>query len=345
MSSPVDLRSDTVTRPTAGMRAAMAAAEVGDDVFGEDPTVRALEARAAEWMGHDAALFVPSGTMGNQLAMLAHCGRGDDVVVGEGAHSLLYESGGGGALAGVQFTVCGQGGHFTAEELAGAIRREDPSGHVAPTGLVMVENTHNRGGGKILSPEALAGLSVVCNGYDVPLHIDGARLVNAAVAAGLSPAAWGAQADSVTFCLSKGLGAPVGSVLCGSEGFIRSAHRYRKMLGGGMRQAGVLAAAGLYALDHHVDGLADDHARARRLAEALAGCRRAVIDPASVQTNIVIFGVVDQTPQALCAAVADAVKVLPFGPDRVRAVLHRDVDDDGVARAWRGVDPCLGVSR
>ncbi|MCB9522029.1 MAG: hypothetical protein H6702_01445 [Myxococcales bacterium] len=340
--APVDLRSDTVTRPSPEMRAAMAAAEVGDDVFGEDPTVQALEARAADWVGHDAALFLPSGTMGNQIAMLAHCQRGDDVVVGEGAHSVLYESGGGGALAGVQFTVCGRGGHFSADELTACLRSEDPSGHVAPTGLVMVENTHNRGGGKIMDPEAFEAISLACQGADVPLHIDGARLANAAAGLGVPPTAWTARADSVTFCLSKGLGAPVGSVLCGSEGFIRRAHRYRKMLGGGMRQAGVLAAAGLHALEHHLDDLAHDHRRARALAEALAGLPGVSLDSAAVQTNIVIFTLTGMTPQALCAAVAPAVRVLPFGPQQVRAVFHRDVDDDGLARAIAAFQRALG---
>ncbi|MCA9543948.1 MAG: threonine aldolase family protein, partial [Myxococcales bacterium] len=203
--APVDLRSDTVTRPSPEMRAAMAAAEVGDDVFGEDPTVQALEARAADWVGHDAALFLPSGTMGNQIAMLAHCQRGDDVVVGEGAHSVLYESGGGGALAGVQFTVCGRGGHFSADELTACLRSEDPSGHVAPTGLVMVENTHNRAGGAVFPLEDLAAISALCRSNGARLHMDGARIFNACVASGLEPARYVAVVDTLCFCLSKGL--------------------------------------------------------------------------------------------------------------------------------------------
>lgn len=324
---PVDLRSDTVTRPGPEMRRAMAAAEVGDDVLGEDPTVQRLEAEVAERLGHEAALFVPSGTMGNLLALLSWCRPGDEVVVGEGAHSYTSESGGGAALAGVQFTLAGKGGFFSAEELRARIVTEEPHGHTAPTGLVMVENTHNRGGGKILSPADFAELSEVCSARGLPLHIDGARLWNAGVASGLEPSAWSALADSVTVCLSKGLGAPAGSVLCGDADFIQRAHRRRKMLGGGMRQSGILAAAGLYALAHNLEDLAHDHARAARLAHAIAGLPGVEIDPAAVQTNIVIFTVTDRTPGEYCAAVADAVRVLPFGPRHVRAVLHRDVDD------------------
>lgn len=332
-SPPVDLRSDTVTRPGPEMRRAMAAAEVGDDVLGEDPTVQRLEAEVAERLGHEAALFVPSGTMGNLLALLSWCRPGDEVVVGEGAHSYTSESGGGAALAGVQFTVAGRGGFFSPAELAARITTEEPHGHTAPTGLVMVENTHNRGGGKVMSPADFAALSEVCSARDLPLHIDGARLWNAAMASGLDPSAWSTLADSVTVCLSKGLGAPAGSVLCGDAAFIKHAHRRRKMLGGGMRQAGILAAAGLYALANHLPDLALDHARAARLAQAVSLLPGIEIDLATVQTNIVIFTVTDRSPAEYCAAVAPQVRVLPFGPRQVRAVLHRDVDDAQVDRA------------
>lgn len=332
---PVDLRSDTVTRPTPAMREAMARAEVGDDVFGEDPTVAALEARVAERLGHEAGLFVPSGTMANQIAILAHTRPGDEVVVGAGAHSATYESGGAAALAGVQCVTAGTSGHFDVAELEAVIHEPEPFGHVAPTTLVMVENTHNRAGGVVLPVERMVEIAGVCRARGLALHLDGARLFNAAVATGRPAADWGRRADSVSICLSKGLGAPVGSVLCGSRAFVRRAHRFRKMLGGGMRQAGILAAAGLYALDHHVTRLAEDHRRARRLAEGLAALPGVRLDPARVQTNIVVFGLEPTAPDpaALCAAVAADVRALPFGPRQVRLVTHLDVDDAGVERA------------
>jgi threonine aldolase len=331
--APVDLRSDTVTRPGAAMRAAMAAADVGDDVFREDPTVTALEARVAALVGHEAGLFVPSGTMGNQIAILAHTRPGDEVVVGAGAHSAASESGGAAALAGVQCVFAGTEGHFGPDELLAVVHEEEPFGHTAPTRLVMLENTHNRAGGVVLPVAQMRAVRDVCASRGLALHLDGARLFNAAVAAGEPASAWGALADSVSVCLSKGLGAPVGSVLCGSRAFVRRAHRFRKMMGGGMRQAGILAAAGVYALDHHVERLADDHRRARRLAEGLARLRGVRLDPARVQTNIVIFEPVSLEPGRLCALVADEVRALPFGPGRVRLVTHLDVDDDGIERA------------
>lgn len=332
MLAPVDLRSDTVTRPTPAMREAMATAAVGDDVFGEDPTVHALQSRAALLMGHEAALFVPSGTMGNQIALLTHCRPGDDVLVGQHAHACLYEAGGGGAIAGVQFSVVGQGGHFTADEMAAEIKGGDSSGHVPPSTLLMVENTHNRGGGQVMKPEAFAAIAARAHEKGLAVHIDGARLFNAAAACGVGPDAWARHADSVTFCLSKGLGAPVGSVICGAKATIGRAHRYRKMLGGGMRQAGVLAAAGLCALDD-APQLADDHRRAKALAEALAGMSGVEIDPATVETNIVIFDVRRYAPIEICTQVADDLLVLPFGPKSIRAVLHRDVTGAMLERA------------
>ena len=332
--TPVDLRSDTVTQPTAAMRAVMAEAPVGDDVFGEDPSINALESKAAELIGTEASLFVPSGTMANQLAILAHCGRAEDVLVGEGAHSFLYEGAGGAVLAGVQFTIVGQGGHFSPDEVRAAARTTDGAAHIPPTTLLMVENTHNRGGGKIMRPDAFAAVASAAREKSLSVHIDGARLFNAAVACGVPASAWGRDADSVSVCLSKGLGAPVGSVLCGSRDFVKRAHRYRKMLGGGMRQAGIVAAGGLHALQNHISDLQADHRRARQLAEALAE-PIAFVEPrhASAQTNIVIFGLDSMTPAALCAAVAETVRVLPFGPKEVRAVLHRDIDDTQLERA------------
>lgn len=339
--TPVDLRSDTVTRPDAAMRAAMAAAPVGDDVFGEDPTVNRLQERGAALLGHDAALFVPSGTMGNQIALLAHCRRGDDVLVGEGAHSFLYEGGGGAVMAGVQFTIVGQGGHFSPREVRGAIKSMDAAAHIPPTSLLMVENTHNRGGGKIMAPGDFEAVAAAARSKGVKVHIDGARLFNAAAACDRPASAWGQYADSVSVCLSKGLGAPVGSLLAGSKAFIRAAHRWRKMLGGGMRQAGIIAAGGMHALEHNLPDLKADHARARRLAEALAELPAVRIDPATVDTNIVIFELLDRTPQALCATVAPELRVLQFGPTTVRAVLHRDIDDAALDRAITALQNAL----
>lgn len=335
MTLAVDLRSDTVTRPTEAMRAAMATAEVGDDVLGEDPTVRRLEQAVADRLGLAAGLYVPSGTMANQLALQIHTRPGDEVIVGEKAHILIYERGAGAAFAGVQMTVAGRGGHYDAATLAAAIRAEEPYDHTSPTALACVENTHNAAGGVVLPAAELQAIAEVCRARGVALHLDGARLFNAAVAEGAPVSAWGASCDTVSVCLSKGLGAPVGSVLCGSAEQIRLAHRFRKMMGGGMRQAGILAAAGLYALEHHVDRLADDHRRARRLAEAVAGLPGVRLEPGLVRTNIVAFDLGPDAPDAaaVCAAVAETVRVLPIGPRRIRAVVHLDVDDAGIERA------------
>jgi threonine aldolase len=337
MSNPVDLRSDTVTRPSAAMREAMHAAPVGDDVFDEDPTIHALQDRGAALLGMEAALYVPSGTMANQLALLVHCRSGDDVLAGYGAHIYMYESGAGSAIAGVNFSVIGNGGHFTADDVAESVKQTDAAGHIPPTTLVCVENTHNRGGGLVMDPETYAGISRACHDRDLMLHLDGARLFNAAVAAGVSPAAWGEHSDTVSICLSKGLGAPVGSLLCGSREMIRRAHRYRKMLGGGMRQAGVIAAGGLYALDHHIEGLADDHRRTRALAEVVATCRRAHVDLDRVMSNILIFDVEGATAAEYCDRLKEDALVLPVGPQSIRAVFHRDVDDAGAERAMDAI--------
>jgi threonine aldolase len=306
----------------------MAAAEVGDDVFGDDPTVRALEAAVAERLGLEAGLFVPSGTMANQIALLVHCRPGDDVIVGWHAHSYAYEGGGGAALAGVQFTVLGHTGHFEAPTLAATIRGEDASGHAPTTRLVMVENTHNRGGGVVLPVDEYQGLVDVAHARGVPVHLDGARLWNAAVASKESPAAWAAASDSVSVCLSKGLGAPAGSVLAGDAAFIQRAHRFRKMLGGGMRQVGILAAAALHALDHHVERLALDHTAARALAARLADsglARAGRLRVAEPETNIVMIDLDVSAEPVVRELASRGVRVSAFGPKRLRAVTHLDV--------------------
>lgn len=327
----IDLRSDTVTKPTAAMRRAMHDAEVGDDVYGEDPTARALEERVAALLGKEAARFVPSGTMANQIALLVHCRPGDEVITSEGAHCAFYESGAGAAWAGAQFVVAGAGVVFTPAELDAAAK---PDAYWCPrTRLVTLENTHNRGGGRVL-PQAL--VEAVCaharsRGYAT--HLDGARLFNASVASGRSVAELAAPFDTVSVCLSKGLGAPVGSLLAGTRAHVTAATRLRKMLGGGMRQVGVLAAAGLYALDHHVARLAEDHANARALADAVRGAGGATAD--APETNIVMIDL----PSRLAAddvaarARAEGVLVSAFGPRRLRAVTHLDVSRDEVLRA------------
>jgi len=309
------------------MRAAMAAADVGDDVYGEDPTVNALQTRVATLLGKAAALFVPSGSMANQICIKAHTSPGDDVLVGDGAHVMLYESGAAGALAGVQLTVVGHGGLFDAAACEAAFKPDNH--HHAPTRLVCVENTHNRGGGRVWPVAQLAGVVEWAKKRELRLHLDGARLWNAHVATGRSLVELAAPFDSVSVCLSKGLGAPVGSLVCGDAPFVHRAHRIRKMFGGGMRQAGILAAAGLHALDHHVSRLADDHANAALLAERLS----AATLPFGAETNIVIFDLRGPAAPYVEAARAAGVLVNAVGPSRVRAVTHLDVDRDAAAGA------------
>jgi threonine aldolase len=325
----IDLRSDTVTRPTAAMREAMARAEVGDDVFGDDPTVNRLEARAAERLGKEAALLTPSGTQANQIALLVHCRPGDEVLIGDGAHQMCFESGAGGALAGVQFTVLGAGGFFTAADVAAAVKPPD-NPHYPSTRVVSIENTHNKAGGRVWPMAEVRAIAEVARARGLAMHLDGARLFNAEVASG-SPAANLAEPfDTISFCLSKGLGAPVGSLLVGSKALVQRGRRYRKMLGGGMRQAGILAAAGLYALDHHVARLAEDHANARRIADLLAGAPHALLDPATVETNLVMIDLAPSAPfdaeEVVRRARAGGLALTTMGARRVRAVTHLDVD-------------------
>jgi threonine aldolase len=331
----IDLRSDTVTRPSAAMRAAMASAEVGDDVFGEDPTVNRLQARAAAALGKEAALFVPSGSMANQIALKVHCQPGDDVLIGEGAHNHLYESGASGALAGVQLTVVGRGGLFTVRDVEAAFKPAHNHSY-APTRLICVENTHNRGGGVVWPQRDVTEIAAYARTHGLALHLDGARLANAAVAQGGSLAALAAQFDTVSLCFSKGLGAPVGSVFAGTRAAVDRGHRFRKMLGGGMRQAGIVAAAALHALEHNLDRLAEDHANARFLAERLSELPGVSVNLERVQTNIVLVDLATWLPAADAAATAlraAGVLCIPFGPRRLRLVTHLDVDRPACERA------------
>lgn len=328
VKAPIDLRSDTVTRPTPGMREAMARAEVGDDVYGEDPTVRALEERVAALAGKEAALFVPSGTMGNQLAIACHTRRGDEVIIGEGAHCAWYESGAAAALSGVQFAIAGQGGVYDADAMDALVR---PSAYYLPrTSLVALENTHNRAGGRVFPQADVVQVAERARARGLHVHIDGARIWNAAAATGLSVAELLAPAETSSVCFSKGLGAPVGSALVGPKPLVIEAHRLRKMWGGGMRQVGVLAAAALYALEHHRARLADDHRNAAVFAEALGGASGIKIDRASVETNIVNIDLDAPADVVSAAARERGLLINAIGPRRLRAVMHLDVDERAV---------------
>jgi threonine aldolase len=339
---PLDLRSDTVTRPTAAMRVAMAHADVGDDVYGEDPTVNRLEQEVAALLGKEAALFVPTGTMGNQIALQVHTRRGDEVIVGEDAHLAADESGAGAAWAGVQFRAAGRGGVFSPDDLRACLH--EPDMHCPRQRLVSVENPHNRAGGRVFAHADVLAITALARAQKLGLHLDGARLWNAAVATGLSPAALAAPFDTVNVCFSKGLGAPVGSALAGSRDAMAEARHYRKMFGGGMRQAGVLAAAALYALHHHRDRLADDHDHAKRieaaLREALAGSTRARLVPA--ETNQVNVDTSDVPAERLVeAAQRRGVLVGAMGPFRTRAVTHLDLAAADVPVAARALAEAL----
>jgi threonine aldolase len=330
----IDLRSDTITKPTPAMRRAMAEAEVGDDVFGEDPTVRRLEELAAGRLGKEAGLFVASGTMGNLVSLLAQCGRGDEVIVGDQAHTCVYEQGGMAALGGIYPRPLRNqpDGTLDLAELEGAIRNfDDP--HFTRTKLIALENTHNRCGGSPLPVAYMQAVGRLAREHGLLLHVDGARIFNAAVALAVDVKELVADADSVTFCLSKGLGAPVGSVVCGSRPFIAEARRARKVVGGGMRQAGVIAAAGIVALEQMVDRLAEDHENARTLAAGLAKLPGIQVEEVPVRTNILFFRVVrpEMTASQLTARLAEqGVKMLALGPDRIRAVTNYHVTADDI---------------
>lgn len=334
----IDLRSDTVTKPSKEMREAMASAEVGDDVYGEDPTVNKLQEKIAELLGKEAALFVPSGTMGNQLCIKSHTQPWDEVICDKDAHIYNYESGSIAGLSHVQvMPVNGKNGIFTADQVEEVIRPE--AYYLPKTKLVCVENTHNRGGGSIFPIDEIKNIKNVVDKYGLKFHLDGARLWNASIATGISMKEYASYFDSVSVCLSKGLGAPVGSVIAGSKEFIKIAHRYRKAWGGGMRQAGILAAAGLFAIEHNFKRLAEDHRRAKYFAKEISKISRIKIDPNIVQTNIVLFEVDGLTAQEVVAKVKDPSKtgdslLLSIGKKYlVRAVTHLDVNDEDIEKA------------
>ena len=334
-TEPIDLRSDTVTRPSPGMRQAMAEAPVGDDQYGEDPSVNRLQERIAQLLGKERALFVPSGTMANQIALKLLTRPGEEVLVGEEAHMLWHEAGAGAANSGVQFTAIGRGGCFTAADFRAACK---PRGHIVfpPTGLVAIENTHNLGGGVVWRQADAAAICAAAHDAGVACYLDGARLFNASVASGIRLAELALPFDLVSVALSKGLGCPVGSLIAGSGDDIARAVRARRMFGGAMRQSGILAAAGLYALDHHVEGLVEDHANARLIAERLAALPGVALDLATVETNIVVFRLAPEMPDAAAIVArsnAAGVLVSALGARTVRAVTHRDVSRGACERA------------
>jgi len=331
----IDLRSDTVTKPSPGMRRAIAEAEVGDDQYGEDPSVNLLQDRMAALLGKEASVFVPSGTMANQIALKILTRPGDDVVLGQETHMVWHETGAGGANAGIQFTQIGKGGLFTEAEFRAAFKAP---GHMMfpPTTLVAIENTHNRGGGVVFQPSEVAAICKTARKLGVRTYLDGARLFNAAIASHVSARDLSAPFDVVSVSISKGLGCPAGSLIAGSKPDMVRAVRVRRMLGGAMRQAGILAAAGLYALDHNFDRLDDDHVNARMIAMAVAGLPHVRFDLATVQTNIVIFHMEEDAPDAatIAARAKEAgVLVTVFGPRTLRAVAHLDVTADQCRRA------------
>ena len=343
----IDLRSDTVTQPTPEMRRAMAEAEVGDDVYGDDPTVNRLQTMAAALLGKEAAILVPSGTMGNLASILAHCDRGDEMILGDRAHTYIYEAGGAAALGGVHPRTVPTlaDGRLPLPAIEAAIR---PTGdaHFPVTRLVCLENTHNLCGGAVLDVEYMQAVGALAHEHGLTLHLDGARIFNASAALGVPAAKLAEPFDSVTFCLSKGLCAPVGSLVCGSREFIHRVHRARKMLGGGMRQAGVLAAAGIVALDQMVDRLAEDHQRARRLAEGLRALAGVEVDNDPPQSNMVYLNFSDPARQkwpGVKEAMAErGIRVSPREGMRMRLVTHYWIDDEAVERTIQAFGAYFG---
>ncbi len=342
--NPIDLRSDTLTLPTADMRRAMAEARLGDDVFGEDPTVRRLEEMAADIAGKQAALFVPSGTMANLVSLLTHCGRGDEFIVGDQAHIFYYEQGGSAQVGGIHpRTVANRpDGTLDLEAVAHAIRADDV--HFPRSRLIALENTHNRCNGTPLPPEYLGEVAALAAGHGLKVHVDGARIFNAAAALGVTVRQLAEDADSLSFCLSKGLAAPVGSLVCSDTHFIMQARRHRKVLGGGMRQAGVLAAAGIVALKTMTDRLGEDHANARQLAEGLAPHRAVRIAPAAIRTNIVYIDFEPSAPpvsETVARLSEHNVRVLATGPRQIRAVTHFGINSEDIEQALAAFRRCL----
>ncbi|HWA71278.1 MAG TPA: low-specificity L-threonine aldolase [Polyangiaceae bacterium] len=337
----LDFRSDTVTRPSRAMREAMANAEVGDDVYGEDPTARTLEQEVAALLGKEAALFVPSGTMSNQIALLVQTRPGDEVILGRAAHMAFYESGAGAALAGVQFASVGSNGLFTADEMLSAVKPERD--YHPRTQLVALENTHNSAGGRVFPERDVLAIAAAARELGLKLHLDGARLWNAAVAMGVEPARLASPFDTVSVCFSKGLGAPVGSALVGSHQVIRAARRFRKMLGGGMRQVGVLAAGALYALRHQRARLELDHDHARLLAASLSELPALETDPSAVETNIVLVRTLDESAESVAKRLAQvSVLVAPFASHTLRFVTHLDLTREDVLDAAQRIRNALG---
>jgi threonine aldolase len=342
-----DFRSDTTTHPTEKMRQAMASAKVGDDVYGEDPTVNALEQKAADMLGKESALFVTSGTMGNLVAVLAHCARGEEAIMGTQGHTFLHEAGGVSALGGVVIhTIPNQAdGTLSLRDLEGALRNPQDA-HEPLSKLVIIENTQNFCGGVPISLEYTESVAAFAREHGLILHLDGARIFNAAVALGLPASKLVAPVDSITFCLSKGLCAPVGSVLCGDAAFINKARRLRKVLGGGMRQAGIIAAAGIGALDEMVDRLAEDHQRAAMLAEGLRANGKVHLTKNSPQTNMIFFeldeSVALSVAEFLQAMKQEGVLLMDSGPGEYRMVTHNDISDKAVEAALAAFKKILG---
>jgi threonine aldolase len=340
---PIDLRSDTVTRPSPAMRSAMAVAPVGDDQYGEDPTANLLQQRIASLLGKEAALFLPSGTMANQVALRVLTRPGDDVIVSRESHAVWHETGGSAANAGVQFTEIGARGVYTVDEMVAAVK---PRGHpiYPPTTLIEIENTHNRSGGIVFAQDEVEGVCAAAREHGLATYLDGARLWNVAVASGRTTADLAAPFDLVAVSLSKGLGAPGGSLLAGSRELIERAVRHRRMLGGAMRQTGLYAAAGLYALDHNIERLAEDHANARLIAGRLLANLNVVLDSTSVQTNIIVFGLRSGAPDAATVvnrARERGVLLFGFGPRTIRAVTHFDVSREQCEEAAAILDEVI----
>jgi threonine aldolase len=337
MKDFIDFRSDTVTKPTPAMRKAMAEAEVGDDVYGEDPTVNALQEKVAGILGKEAALFVPSGTMANQLAIKSHTQPGDEVITEATSHPYNFEGGSAAALSGVQFfCIPGDRGILQASKIESAIRPQDH--HYAVTRLICIENTHNRGGGAIYPIALMREIYRLARERNLSVHLDGARLWNASVATGIKPHEYAQYADSVSVCLSKGLGAPMGSVVAGTKTFVDRVHRFRKMFGGGMRQAGIVAAAGIYALDHHLERLKEDHENARHLALGLKSIQGLSFNPDHVETNMIIFGV--EATGMTASQVRDAMRsegvlMNAINPTQIRLVTHLDVTREDIDKALK----------